>query len=307
MKLSQRQQSASIDGHKPTKKRRWMLGAVAVVAGSLALAGCSAAPVAGSSDSLVTTIQSRGALLVGVAPDKPNMYQTSSGKWTGVFIDFADQWAKTLGVKVQYVSTTFGTMVAGLQSDKFDVGMDLNQLPARAVSVNFSNGIVTEIGAFEFNSKQHSWATYSQLNQPGTKVCVPQGASEDIGLTANNPKVQTVRLPTDTQCYAALISGRVDAVFANWTGAAQFANENASMKMLFPPTAFVNEPEAIAINKKYSYGDIQALNIAIDSFTQSGGVANAYKADGVVSPAPYSIQPVPAYAAAAMASEFGSN
>ncbi len=77
------------------------------------------------------------------------------------------------------------------------------------------------------------------------------------------------------------------------------------MKILFPPSAFVQEPEAIAINKKFGYGDVQAINIAINAFVKSGGIAIASKANRVVSPAPYSIQPVPGYAATAMAEAFG--
>lgn len=285
-----------------------VLPAVVALAG-VSLAGCSsgASPAANSSgSSLVQAIQHRGTLRVGVAPNKPNLYQAgNSGQWQGFFADFAQSWAKTLGVKVQFVPTTFGTMIAGLQSDKFDLGMDLNQRPARALAVNFSEGLVTEVGVFVYNPSRVNATSYEQLNSSKYKVCVPQGAAEDLGLTAQKPQVQIVRLQQDSACYAALIAGRVDATFSNWAGAAQFAQQNSGMKLLFPPRAFVDEPEAIAINKRYSYGDLQALNIAIDDFIKTGGVANAQKANGLVSPLPYAIQPVPAYAQQLASQQFG--
>jgi polar amino acid transport system substrate-binding protein len=277
--------------------------ALALVVGT-ALAGCGSS-ASDKTASLVETIQQRGTLRVGVAPNKPNLYQEgSSGAWKGFFADFANSWAKTLGVKVEFVPCTFGTMIAGLQSDKFDLGMDLNQRAARALAVNFSEGLVTEIGCFVFDGSRVPAKSYQELNNAKYSVAVPQGAAEDLGLTAQDPAVKIVRLQQDSACYASLLAGRVDATFSNWAGGAQFASQNPGMKILFPPLAFVNEPEAIAMNKKYGYGDVQALNIAIDEFIKTGGVAKAQKTNGLISPLPYAIVPVPAYAQTAAGNQF---
>jgi len=283
---------------------------VAVALTSVTLAACTSGGQStgnsSSGQSLIQQIQQRGTLKVGVAPNKPNLYQVgNTGEWKGFFADFAQSWAKTLGVKVEFVPTTFGAMIAGLQSNKFDLGMDLNQRAARALAVNFSEGLVTEVGVFVFNPSKVKANSYEQLNKSNYKVCVPQGAAEDLGLTAQQPKVQVVRLQQDSACYAALLAGQVDATFSNWAGGAQFAQQNGAMKLLFPPRAFVDEPEAIALNKNYSYGDLQALNIAIDDFIKNGGVAKAQKTNGFVSPLPYAIQPVPAYAQQLASQQFG--
>ncbi len=294
--------------HKKSSKLRVSSVCIALALAGTALSGCtsSSGSSGGVSESVIATVQQRGTLRVGVAPNKPNLYQEgSSGVWKGFFADFAISWAKTLGVKVEFVPTTFGTMIAGLQSDKFDLGMDLNQRAARALVVNFSEGVVTEIGGFVFDGSKVPVKSYEELNNPKYSVCVPQGAAEDLGLTAQGPTVQILRLQQDAACYAALLAGRVNATFSNWAGAAQFASQNPGMKILFPPRAFVNEPEAIAINKKYSFGDLQALNIAIDDFIKTGGVAKAQKANGLISPLPYTIQPVPAYAQTAAGNQFG--
>ncbi|MEO9095315.1 MAG: transporter substrate-binding domain-containing protein [Microbacteriaceae bacterium] len=241
-----------------------------------------------------------------MAPNKPNLYQAgNSGDWKGLFADFAKTWAKTMKVKVEFVPTTFGSMIAGLQADKFDLGMDLNQRPARALAVNYTDGLVTEVDGFVFDGARTTTKTYDELNTAETSVCVPQGASQDLGLTMQNPKMKIVRLQDDAACYASLLAGRVNTVFANWAGSAQFASQNPGMKILFPQHAFVSEPEAIGINKKYGYGDIQALNIAIADFIKTGGVAKSAKENGQISPIPYVITPIPAYVQDAAVKQFG--
>lgn len=292
-----------------TRHRRGSLPVAAVLFMVMAVtvAACGATTTANTTtQSLVNTVQSRGTLIIGVAPNKPNLYQEgASGQWTGFFMDFANYWAKFLNVKVQVVPTTFGEMVAGIQADKFDLAMDLNQRPARSLAVNFTEGLVTELGVFVFDPAKVPVTSWEQLNNSQYSACVPQGAAEDLGLTAQSPALQITRLPQDTACYAALVSGKVSATFSNWAGAAQFAHDNPGYKLLFPPRAFVNEPEAIAINKKYGYGDVQALNIAIDNFIKEGGVAKAEVAAGLVNPIPYAIPPVPAYAQQAAGNQFG--
>lgn len=291
----------------PRRRRVARWGAVVAVLGlGVATLSACGGPGAKSSTSLVQTVQKRGELRVGAAPNKPNLYQVgNSGEWKGFFADFARSWAKTMNVKVTFVPTTFGTMIAGLQSGKFDLGMDLNQRATRALAVNFSEGLVTEVGAFVFNSSKTHVSTFDQLNNAKYKVCVPQGAAEDLGLTAQKSNVSIVRLQQDSACYASLLAGRVDATFSNWAGGAQFAQQNSGMKLLFPPRAFVDEPEAIAMNKKFGYGDLQALNIAIDDFIKNGGVANAQKANGLVNPLPFAVTPVPAYAQQLAGQQFG--
>lgn len=271
---------------------------------SEATAGSTAS--VGASNSLVDSVKARGEMRVGVAPNKPNIYQEgTAGEWKGFFADFAQSWAKTLGVKVTFVPTTFGAMVAGLQSEKYDLALDLNDRPARAQVVNFSKGLVNDVGVFVFNEAKVPAKTFDEINDAKYRVCVIQGDANDLGLTDTHPKFQFVRLQQNSACYAALLAGRVDAIFDNWTAAGQFAQQNQGTKILFPPTAIVNEPEAIAINKKYGPADIKELNAAVDQFVTSGGVATAQKASGLVNPVPFAIQPVPEYAATLADQQFG--
>ncbi len=278
--------------------------ALAVAVGAIfVMGGCSFGSSSPSTSSgqagntLIQNIKNSGQLRIGVAPDKPNLYQNASGQWVGVYIDLANDWAKVLGVKLVTVTTTFGTMIAGLQANKFDLAMDLNQQPTRALSVNFTDGLLFTAGGYVFNPANLQFTNASQITDNSNySICTPQGDASDIALTAINPKAQHIRLAgSDTDCFAALISGRVNATLQVASSSALFCHDHPGYKIIFPPQALELEPQAIGLSKNYGFADIQALNIEISTFIAAGGVTKANVANGVVSPLPYTILPVPSY------------
>ena len=85
-------------------------------------------------------------LRVGVAPAPPySQLNTSTQQWEGVVVDLSNAWATRMGVQPQYVGTTYGVIVAGLQAGRYDVVPALNDTPERRSAVTFSNPVVTAI------------------------------------------------------------------------------------------------------------------------------------------------------------------
>ena len=65
-----------------------------------------------------------GVLRVGTTMDTPVFSMPgSSGDLVGFDIDLLATLGPALGVKIQYVKMTFGSMLADLAADKFDVAM----------------------------------------------------------------------------------------------------------------------------------------------------------------------------------------
>ena len=67
----------------------------------------------------------RGVLRVGTTGDyKPFSYRTSpSSSFIGLDVELAEQLAKTLGVRVELVPTTWPTLMKDLGDDRFDITM----------------------------------------------------------------------------------------------------------------------------------------------------------------------------------------
>jgi polar amino acid transport system substrate-binding protein len=255
----------------------------------LLLGACSSTPAASGAKSWIAGVQKTGTLRVGVAPAPPFLYQdpANASNWKGIFIDPMVEFAKTMNVKIQYVAGDWNTIIAGLQAGQYDVVAGLNARPARAISVTFTEPLMQSKGVYLLDPSKVPARTWDALNDAKYKVCTALGSAEDLALTNMDPKVQIVRLKDDNSCIQALVSGQVDAVKWDWTGAGQVIQANKQFCMLQPNPPQNGEGIAYAIAQGYSYDDIQALNSEVESFQQRGLLTQSYAANGFVNPEPY--------------------
>ena len=70
-------------------------------------------------------ILDRGVLRVGTTMDTPvfGVRDAATGKLHGLDMDVLETLNTSLGVKLEYVKMTFGSMLADLAADKFDIAM----------------------------------------------------------------------------------------------------------------------------------------------------------------------------------------
>jgi cyclohexadienyl dehydratase len=82
-----------------------------------------------------------GVLRVGTTMDTPvfSMRDPASGKLMGFDMDVLETLSPALGVRIDYVKMTFGSMLADLAADKFDVAMSgMGRTLDRARTATFS-------------------------------------------------------------------------------------------------------------------------------------------------------------------------
>ena len=94
----------------------------------------------------IEDVQARGVLLVGSTGDyKPMSYlNKETGKYEGFDVEVAELLAQSLGVKVQYVPTTWKTLQADTMAGKFDIAMcGVTRTFAREQKMNMSHGYLT--------------------------------------------------------------------------------------------------------------------------------------------------------------------
>ena len=277
------------------------VGAVVSASGSAAVASSP------STTSLLQQMVSRGELRVGLASAQPWQVQDpKTGQWNGVFVDLMRNWATVLGVKFVAVNTTWANMISGLQAGDYDVASSLNGTPARALSVVYSEPVVTDLATFSlYPAKLPGVTTWAQLNNSKDTICVQQGSAEDLGLTAIHPKAKMLRLPDENSCRLALQAGRASAFFDDWNGQGPFAKATPGVKLLWAPTPIVDEGIDEAIPPGYDdYATIQAMNIEISYFANSGLLAQSEAKWNLVNPLNYTIGTIPSYVKDAAAQEF---
>ncbi|MEA5453151.1 ABC transporter substrate-binding protein [Sinomonas sp. JGH33] len=152
-----------------------------------------------------------GTIKVGTLSDAPpNIYlDNATGQFTGYDNELLKAMGAKLGLKVEFVSTKFQSLLAQVKTKQFDMGSSsISTTDARRETVAFTNGydygymaIVTKEGA--------KVKSFDDLKQ-GVRIGVVQGTVQDDFVT-NTLKLEPVRFPDYNTVYANVKSGQVDA------------------------------------------------------------------------------------------------
>lgn len=183
----------------------------------------AATKVASLADKLPAKIKAAGKIVVGVdASYAPNEYLDADGKTVkGWDVDLFNAVAQKFGVTVEWQPAKFDSIIIGVNSGKFDVGVSSFTVNAkREAEVNMVSyyNAGTEWAAAPGNPKK-----VDPKSPCGLKVAVQKGtvqAEDDM-----TPKVKACAAsgkPVELQVYdgqdqatAALISGKADAMLAD--------------------------------------------------------------------------------------------
>ena len=125
---------------------RYALGIGSAAALSSALTSPASAQAA--SDNTLDRIRSSKVLRIAVLPGELPYFNKdlASGTWSGFSIDMANDIAKLLDVKLEYIESTYGNSILDLQANKIDLGFALNPTPQRALVVDFCGAVARSLG-----------------------------------------------------------------------------------------------------------------------------------------------------------------
>lgn len=268
----------------PTGRRPGRIAAgtlTAAVAATLVAAGCSSSsssssgtPAASPSSSSASAAAPSGAIpqvaalvpsavkakgSVNVAMDAtypPDESIASDGHTIiGFDADLGKALGKAMGIKWNLVNATFDTIIPGLQSGKYDVGLSsFGDTKAREKVVNF----VDYFKAGEaFYVKAGSPTVITSMDSLcGKSVSVESGTTEQSDATtqgkkctaAGKPAVTVHTYSTQNAANLAVSSGRADAGFADSQVAAYIVKQSNGVFKLSGPSFFV-VPYGIAVPK----------------------------------------------------------
>ena len=129
------------------------------------------------------TILDRGVLRVGTTMDTPvfSMRDPATGKLHGLDMDVLETLNTSLGVKLEYVKMTFGSMLADLAADKFDIAMSgMGRTLDRARVATFSKPYMRYGKLLLIRSAdQGRFKTLADLDRPGLKIAYNRGGLND--------------------------------------------------------------------------------------------------------------------------------
>jgi polar amino acid transport system substrate-binding protein len=227
-------------------KRLWTI--VALLCAALSFSSMTAN--AADPSKVIRDIQSRGTLrypvMSGEEPDFIRDPQT--GNWTGFYPDWGRQIAELMGVKIEFVETTWGNLAADFQADKLDLAFGVNPNPKRGLVVDYVlepivEGVWAIVARKGFEAK-----TWRDLNKPSVNLAAQSGSTMQVIAETMAPDANIVRVKTRDQAILELQAGRVDAIVLADQNAAQL--HKAGLGIAIVPEPVLRNPMMTAVPRK---------------------------------------------------------
>lgn len=217
--------------------KKW-LALILVLVLCLSLAAC------GSKGKSLEDIQKAGKLVVATSPDFPPFEYLEGDKVVGIEVEILEMIAKELGVTLEIKQMDFDSVLPGVQSGKYDVGMSgitINE--KRQKNADFTQPYFLAAQAIVVMADSN---ITSKDDLAGKKVSVQTGTTAEEYCMANGYQVSAYQANNDA-C-SALTSGKVDAwIVDNEVALDLSAQTNGATKVL--EDTMTTEPYGFAFAK----------------------------------------------------------
>jgi polar amino acid transport system substrate-binding protein len=226
-------------------------------------------------------LRAKGTIVVATdASTAPFEFVGPDGRTVvGLDPDLASAIFPLLGLKAKVVNGSFDTIIPGLQSGKYDVGMSsFTDTKEREEVVNFVHYL--NAGTQFFGKAEGAPAITSLESMCGLKVAVESGGAEKATaeeqsrkcVADGKPKVALSVFPSQASANLAVLSGRIQVAFLDSPVAAyQVKKSQGKFKLVGP--VFENAPFGIAVPK--ASGTLsQAILLALKQLMADGRYAS---------------------------------
>ena len=207
-------------------------------------------------------------------------------KIVGIDAEIAEAIANKLGMELEIVDTEFGSIIGGVQSGKYDIGVaGMTVTEERKESVNFSNSYANGIQSVivaensEYTSFEDFYTGFDADGNPagvkeGVKIGVQQDTTghiyaADEAANWGFGEANVISYKTGADAVQALISGKVTAVIIDNEPAKSFVAANTGLKIL--DGEYTNEDYAICIAKENTEL-LEKINTALAELKADGTI-----------------------------------
>lgn len=216
----------------------------------------------------------------------PYEYKDDNDGFAGIDIEIAGLIADKLDMELEIMDVEFGSIIGGVQSGKFDMGMaGMTVTDERLQSVNFStsyaNGIQSVIvkADSKYASFEDFYTGFDADGNPtgvkeGIKIGVQQDTTGDI-YSSDVPEKwgfgedNVIRYKTGNEAVMALSSGKITAVIIDNEPAKSYVAATEGLKIL--DGEYANEDYAICIAKENTEL-LNKVNTALKELTDAGEI-----------------------------------
>lgn len=195
-------------------------------------------------------VKSAGVLRVCIWPDYYGVTHRNphTRQLEGVDIDLSAELARDLKVKLEYVDSSFVSLVDDLKADRCDVAMfAVGMLPARMQALRFTRPYMqSDIYAVSTKSNRavRQWA---DIDQPGVLVGVQAGTFMEPVMKEALKRAQLVVIKPPATREAELEAGRIDVFMTDFPYSRRLLSNADWATLIAPPMPFHVLPYGYAV------------------------------------------------------------
>jgi ABC-type amino acid transport substrate-binding protein len=235
--------------HPTPPRRRPLPALVAAVFGALATLA-AALPAPAQAGAVLDRVRAAGTVRVCVWPDYygVSLRNPRTQQLTGIDIDLSQEFARDLKLQLQYVDSSFATLVADLEGDRCDVAMfAIGMLPQRMERLRFTRPYLqSDIYAIttKGNRVVQRW---EDIDKPGVAVAVQAGTFMEPVMAGALKNARLVRVSPPATRERELEAGRVDVFMTDYPYSRRLLDNADWATLIAPPQPFHVLPYAYAV------------------------------------------------------------
>jgi polar amino acid transport system substrate-binding protein len=201
---------------------------------------------------------------------------SNSGEMSGIWKESTDVLAKKLDLKVEWIETTFGTVVQDLTDGKIDAHCSgIWPSPLRAKQLLFSQPhSFSSYGAFvRADDHRFDEKPLEQLNDPSVKILTLDGDMSAIIYKSQFSKASNISLPQNSdvaQMLENVLTKKADLTFVDPATASDFLSKNPnSIRELYPNKPIRLFPNTFTVAKGEQQL-LEMLDVAVNEARYEG-------------------------------------
>jgi len=213
---------------------------------------------------VLTRVQAAATVRVCIWPDYygVSLRHPRTQQLQGIDIELSRELGRDLKLSVQYVDSSFQTLVDDLKSDRCDVAMfAVGMLPQRMEQLRFTRPYL-QSDIYGVTTKGNPVVKrWEDIDKPGVAVAVQAGTFMEPVMAAALKQARMVRVNPPATRERELEAGRVDVFMTDYPYSRRLLDNADWATLVSPPTPFHVLPYAYAVKP----GDAEWL-AAMDEF-----------------------------------------
>jgi polar amino acid transport system substrate-binding protein len=258
-------------------RRTRVIGALAAAATALTLTACSSgedsSASAGEQDNPYGLIEPGTVRVASMGDAKPYTFTDADGQFTGFDVELFKDVAEREGLgEVVFTGQDFSAILPAVANGQFDVGVAaIGITDERKQTVDFSDGYLA--GYLTVLTPDAGIKAEGDL--AGKRLGVVQGTLQEQYAMKNFPDTELVRFPDNNSGVSALNSGTIDAHFADYEAAKEYAAKYDGLELAINIPSF-DAPAGFAL-KPGNDALREALNEGLHAAMEDGTWRDLYQ------------------------------